>query len=57
MLESAELEVVFYNAEVHLCVRHVCTGRFYGVTYKEDKENVMRAFREFKVAGLYPKGF
>ena len=33
------------------------TDKWYGVTYKEDKENVMRAFREFKVAGLYPKGF
>ena len=33
------------------------TDKWYGVTYKEDKENVMRAFREFKAAGLYPKGF
>ena len=33
------------------------TDKWYGVTYKEDKENVMRAFREFKAAGLYPQGF
>lgn len=28
---------------------------WYGVTYKEDKEKVMKAIREFKEAGLYPE--
>ena len=31
--------------------------KWYGVTYKEDKETVVKAFREFTEAGLYPKGF
>lgn len=29
--------------------------RWYGVTYKEDKENVVRAIQGFKDAGLYPE--
>lgn len=28
---------------------------WYGVTYKEDKENVVEAIRKFKKAGLYPE--
>ena len=31
--------------------------KWYGVTYKEDKDTVVEAFREFTEAGLYPKGF
>ncbi len=31
--------------------------KWYGVTYKEDKEEVMRAFREFSEQGIYPKNF
>ena len=28
---------------------------WYGVTYKEDKERVVKAIREFRKAGLYPE--
>lgn len=28
---------------------------WYGVTYKEDKEKVVKAIRDFKSAGLYPE--
>lgn len=31
--------------------------RWYGVTYKEDKPDVVRAFRELIAAGVYPKNF
>ena len=31
--------------------------KWYGVTYKEDKEDVARAFREFFKEGLYPENF
>ena len=31
--------------------------KWYGVTYKEDKEEVVRAFREFSEQGIYPKNF
>ena len=31
--------------------------KWYGVTYKEDKEDVVRAFSELKAAGVYPVGF
>ena len=31
--------------------------KWYGVTYKEDKEKVVRAFREFTEKGIYPKNF
>lgn len=31
--------------------------KWYGVTYKEDKAEVVRAFREFAEAGIYPKNF
>ena len=31
--------------------------KWYGVTYKEDKEEVVRAFREFTEQGIYPKNF
>ena len=31
--------------------------KWYGVTYKEDKETVVNAFREFKKEGVYPYNF
>ena len=31
--------------------------KWYGVTYKADKENVVRAFEEFKAKGFYPENF
>ncbi|MBQ8371492.1 MAG: nucleotidyltransferase [Clostridia bacterium] len=31
--------------------------KWYGVTYKEDKEMVVNAFRELKAAGIYPENF
>lgn len=31
--------------------------KWYGVTYKEDKESVVNAFKNFKEEGLYPKNF
>lgn len=31
--------------------------KWYGVTYKEDKESVVRAFNEFAEKGIYPKEF
>lgn len=33
------------------------SDKWYGVTYKEDKETVVNAFREFKKSGLYPDNF
>lgn len=33
------------------------SDKWYGVTYKEDKDEVVRAFREFQDAGVYPKDF
>ena len=33
------------------------TDKWYGVTYKEDKEKVVAAFKELTEAGLYPKNF
>ena len=33
------------------------TDKWYGVTYKEDKETVVNAFRELKASGIYPEGF
>ena len=33
------------------------SDKWYGVTYKEDKETVVNAFREMKKAGKYPVGF
>ena len=33
------------------------SDKWYGVTYKEDKNEVVRAFREFQNQGLYPKNF
>lgn len=33
------------------------TDKWYGVTYKEDKETVVNAFREFKKSGIYPENF
>ncbi len=33
------------------------SDRWYGVTYKEDKEEVVSAFREFKNNGTYPPNF
>ena len=31
--------------------------KWYGVTYKEDKDDVVRAFRELTAAGVYPEKF
>lgn len=31
--------------------------KWYGVTYKEDKEDVVRAFKKFREDGLYPENF
>ncbi len=33
------------------------TDKWYGVTYKEDKETVVNAFRELKNSGIYSKNF
>jgi dTDP-glucose pyrophosphorylase len=33
------------------------TDKWYGVTYKEDKETVVNAFRELKKSGVYPANF
>lgn len=33
------------------------TDKWYGVTYKEDKEDVVRAFRDFIASGKYPSNF
>ncbi len=33
------------------------TDKWYGVTYKEDKETVVNAFRELKKSSIYPKNF
>ncbi len=33
------------------------TDKWYGVTYKEDKEAVVKAFRELKAQGVYPENF
>ena len=33
------------------------TDKWYGVTYKEDKETVVNAFRELKNSGIYPENF
>ncbi len=33
------------------------TDKWYGVTYKEDKEDVVEAFRRLKAEGVYPVGF
>lgn len=33
------------------------SDKWYGVTYKEDKENVVAAFRELKAQGVYPENF
>ena len=31
--------------------------KWYGVTYKADKDNVVRAFKKFREDGLYPDNF
>ena len=31
--------------------------KWFGVTYKEDKEMVVEAFRELKANGVYPENF
>jgi nitrogen regulatory protein PII-like uncharacterized protein len=31
--------------------------KWYGVTYKEDKETVVNAFRDLKAKGVYPENF
>jgi len=33
------------------------TDKWYGVTYKEDKEKVVEAFKKLIAEGVYPKGF
>lgn len=33
------------------------TDKWYGVTYKEDKESVVKAFKDLKAAGVYPEEF
>jgi len=33
------------------------TDKWYGVTYKEDKEDVVRAFKDLKAKGVYPENF
>lgn len=33
------------------------SDKWYGVTYKEDKEEVVRAFKEFQTQGIYPENF
>ena len=33
------------------------TDKWYGVTYKEDKEMVVEAFKQLKAAGVYPEQF
>ena len=33
------------------------TDKWYGVTYKEDKETVVNAFKKFAEDGLYPEKF
>ena len=33
------------------------SDKWYGVTYKEDKEKVVAAFRELKAQGVYPENF
>ena len=33
------------------------TDKWYGVTYKEDKEAVVEAFKSLKAAGVYPESF
>ena len=33
------------------------SDKWYGVTYKEDKETVVRAFRDLKEQGVYPENF
>ena len=33
------------------------SDKWYGVTYKEDKESVVAAFRDFAERGVYPRGF
>ena len=33
------------------------TDKWYGVTYKEDKDDVVKAFRELKANGTYPENF
>ena len=35
----------------------VSVDKWYGVTYKEDKESVVEAFRALKAAGVYPENF
>ncbi len=35
----------------------VSRDKWYGVTYKEDKESVVEAFRELKAQGVYPENF
>ena len=33
------------------------TDKWYGVTYKEDKEEVVKAFADLKAKGVYPENF
>jgi hypothetical protein len=33
------------------------SDKWYGVTYKEDKETVVEAFKALKAEGIYPDNF
>ena len=45
LMEEGKAEVAVLKSE----------DRWYGVTYKEDKETVMKAIADFKAQGVYPK--
>lgn len=45
LMEERKAEVAVLKSE----------DRWYGVTYKEDKETVMKALADFKAQGVYPK--
>lgn len=45
LMEEGKAEVAVLKSE----------DRWYGVTYKEDKETVMKALADFKAQGVYPK--
>ena len=51
-LPSAVQELMVENKAVVTVLKS--EDRWYGVTYKEDKETVMKAIAEFKANGVYP---
>lgn len=51
-LPSAVQELMEENKAVVTVLKS--EDRWYGVTYKEDKETVMKAIAEFKANGVYP---